>query len=102
MSAPFGCASFLFVFLFLLIVAAVAVRSYGCLFVNKDYLRQKIAVYAGADIDPSVDAVVLEMLRKKLNIYLPQRASLNAALKAGIRDHEIIQLLLDYRELPAS
>lgn len=72
------------------------------LFVNKEILRQKIAVYAGADIDPSVDAVVLEMLRKKLNIYLPQRASLNQALRAGISDHEIIQLLLDYRALPPS
>jgi hypothetical protein len=64
---------------------------------TKNLLRQRINIFFGEDIDPDVDQEVVEMLRKKFNIRLPQRTRLNAALAASASRHEIIALLLSYR-----
>jgi DNA polymerase I-like protein with 3'-5' exonuclease and polymerase domains len=64
---------------------------------NKDFILQRICVYAGKEFDPSVDRQVEEILRSKFNIHLPQRRSINESLASTISDHEIIDLLLQYR-----
>jgi len=66
---------------------------------SKDFIRQRIAIYAGADIDPDDDDQVKVMLQQKFNIFLPQRASFTDALSDAISDHEIISLLVKYRTL---
>lgn len=65
---------------------------------NKDFLRQRINVYAKMEVDPSVDEEVVSMLKRKFNVYLPQRRSLDESLTAK-SDHEIIELILEYRKL---
>lgn len=64
---------------------------------NKDFIRQRICVFAGTDIDPAEDEQVKDILKNKLNIMLPQRQTLDAALAATISTHEIIELLIQYR-----
>jgi DNA polymerase I-like protein with 3'-5' exonuclease and polymerase domains len=64
---------------------------------NKDFILQRICVYAGKEFDPSVDRQVEAILRSKFNIHLPQRRSINESLASTISDHEIIDLLLQYR-----
>lgn len=64
---------------------------------NKEFISQRINVYAGKNIDPNIDKDVEEMLRNKFNIYLPQRPSMNESLNAVNNDHEILQLLIQYR-----
>jgi len=66
---------------------------------NKEFLSQRINVFAGKNIDPNVDKDVEEMLRSKFNIYLPQRPSMNESLNAVNNDHEILQLLIQYRTM---
>ncbi|MBU2984555.1 hypothetical protein KO528_04300 [Saccharophagus degradans] len=66
---------------------------------NKDFLRQRINVYAKMEVDPSVDEEVVSMLKRKFNVYLPQRRSLDESLSAAKSDHEIIELILEYRKL---
>ena len=65
--------------------------------IDKAFLRQKIAVFFGEDIDPDMDQEVITLLRTKLNIRLPQRTQLNAALQASASTHAVIELLLEYR-----
>jgi hypothetical protein len=65
--------------------------------IDKAFLRQKIAVFFGEDIDPDQDELVITMLRSKFNIRLPQRTQLNAALQASASTHAVIELLLEYR-----
>jgi hypothetical protein len=65
--------------------------------IDKTFLRQKIALFFGEDIDPDKDEQVVAMLRSKFNIRLPQRTQLNAALQASASTHAVIELLLDYR-----
>lgn len=65
---------------------------------NKDFILQRIWVYAGKEFDPLADKAVVEVLKSKFNIYLPQRASLNESLSSVKSDHEIIGLLLQYRK----
>jgi DNA polymerase I-like protein with 3'-5' exonuclease and polymerase domains len=67
--------------------------------VNKDFILQRIQVYAGKEFDPSVDDQVSEVLRAKFNIHLPQRVSMNESLTSAISDHEIVDLILQYRLL---
>jgi DNA polymerase I-like protein with 3'-5' exonuclease and polymerase domains len=67
--------------------------------VNKDFICQRIRIYAGKEFDPSADDQVTEVLRSKFNIHLPQRVSLNESLESAISDHEIIDLILEYRTL---
>lgn len=66
---------------------------------NKDFLLQRIGVYAGREIDPSDDKQVAAVLLSKFNIHLPQRASVNESLKAANSDHEILSLILQYRTM---
>lgn len=66
---------------------------------NKDFIRQRICIYAGKDLDPIIDDQVEKVLRSKFNIQLPQRASLNESLASAISDHEIIGLILKYRKM---
>lgn len=66
---------------------------------NKDFVLQRICAYAGAEIDPESDQQVEAMLRSKFNVKLPQRRSLDDSLRSTISDHEIVSLILTYREL---
>lgn len=66
---------------------------------TKEFLAQRINIYAGKDIDPNCDKDVKELLRKKFNIHLPQRPSMNESLRAAIGDHEILSLITQYRTL---
>jgi DNA polymerase I-like protein with 3'-5' exonuclease and polymerase domains len=67
--------------------------------VSKEFMLQRISVYAGKDIDPLSDKQVEEVLRSKFNINLPQRRSMNESLAATISDHEIIDLIIKYRTM---
>lgn len=66
---------------------------------SKEFLSQRINIYAGKDIDPNSDKDVVEMLRNKFNIHLPQRQSMNESLSAVNSDHEVLQLLIQYRTM---
>lgn len=66
---------------------------------NKEFLHQRICIFAGREIDPNSDRQVEEMLRNKFNIHLPQRTSMNESLAAVNSDHEIISLIQQYRAL---
>ena len=65
--------------------------------INKEFIRKRICIYAGKDIDPMSDEQVDNILKTKFNISLPQRQTLNESLKATNNDHEIIGLILQYR-----
>lgn len=64
---------------------------------SSDLTLQRIQNYLGAAIDPNADADIVEALRQKFSIYLPQRQSLDDALAATISDHEVVELILQYR-----
>lgn len=64
---------------------------------SKEFLLQRICIYAGGEIDPDCDKQVEEMLRRKFNIFLPQRSSMNDSLVAANSDHEILDIILQYR-----
>ena len=66
---------------------------------SKAFIAQRISIYAGSAIDPDSDIQVKEMLRNKFNIHLPQRSSMIESLTDAITDHEILQLLIQYRTL---
>ena len=66
---------------------------------NKDFIYQRIRIYAGKEFDPTVDKQVEEVLRSKFNIHLPQRTSINESLASATSDHEIIGLILQYRTM---
>jgi len=66
---------------------------------NKDFIYQRIRIYAGKEFDPTVDEQVEEVLRSKFNIHLPQRTSINESLASATSDHEIIGLILQYRTM---
>ena len=66
--------------------------------VNKDFILQRICIYAGKEIDPDNDKEVADVLREKFNVRLPQRSSFNESLKMTTSDHEIIDLILKYRK----
>lgn len=64
---------------------------------NKDFIKQRISIFAGADIDPSSDSEVIQLLQRKFDIFLPQRSSLDEALLSTKSSHEIIDLIVKYR-----
>lgn len=66
---------------------------------SKDFILQRICIYAGKEFDPMADKQVAEVLRSKFNIHLPQRASVNQSLESVTSDHEIIRLILQYRTM---
>lgn len=65
---------------------------------NKDYLLQRIHIFAGYEIDPLDDRKVTELLMNKFEILLPQRRTLDESLAASGSDHEIVSLILKYRK----
>lgn len=65
---------------------------------KRSFILQRISIYTNKDFDPCSDEDVMVTLRNDLNIHLPQRSSLNDSLAAAASDHEIIQLILKYRQ----
>lgn len=68
---------------------------------SQEFIRQRICIFAGTDVDPSSAQQVTDILRNKFNISLPQRRSMDESLAAVASDHEIIDLILQYRSLDA-
>ena len=66
---------------------------------NKDFILQRIRIFAGREIDPNIDEQVDEVLKDRFEIMLPQRRSMNESLAASTSDHEILALILKYREM---
>ena len=66
---------------------------------SKDFILQRIHIFAGKEIDPNIDTQVHEMLKEKFDIMLPQRRSMNESLDATTSDHEIVGLILKYRAM---
>lgn len=64
---------------------------------DREFIAQRINIYAGRKIDPASDEDVQEVLRSKFNIHLPQRKTMNESLAATNGDHEIIHLIRQYR-----
>jgi len=64
---------------------------------NKDFILQRICIFSGKELDPNSEEQVIDLLKDKFNIYLPQRRTLDEALTSSGSDHEIIQLILQYR-----
>lgn len=64
---------------------------------SKEFVLQRICIFAGKDIDPDSDKQVEEILRNKFNIHLPQRSSMNESLAAVNSDHEVLTLIKQYR-----
>jgi hypothetical protein len=71
----------------------------NALMADKNFLLQRICIYAGKEFDPNVDQQVIDVLRSKFNIHLPQRASLDQSLASARSDHEILRLILEYRSM---
>ena len=65
---------------------------------NKDYLLQRIQIFAGFEIDPLNDNQVSELLRSKFDIMLPQRRTFDESLAASGSNHDIVSLIIDYRK----
>lgn len=66
---------------------------------NKAFILQRICIFAGREFDPDSDEQVIEVLRDKFNLSLPQRRSIDDSLLAVASDHEVIKLILEYRSL---
>ena len=66
---------------------------------TKEFMYQRMCIYAGKEFDPTVDQQVEEVLRTNFNIRLPQRRSMNESLASATSDHEIIRLILQYRTM---
>ena len=64
---------------------------------SKSFLLQRIQVFAKQEFDPNSDEQVEDILRRKFSVYLPQRQSFDARLANTICDHEIINLIKEYR-----
>lgn len=64
---------------------------------NKDFILQRISIFAGKEIDPHSEEQVVNILRDKFNIHLPQKRTLNESLASSGSDHEILTLILQYR-----
>lgn len=67
--------------------------------IDKSFVLQRISAYVGREINPDNDAEVTDVLKKKFNILLPQRRSLDDSLTSSASDHEIIDLLKQYRSV---
>ncbi|GAA0832959.1 MULTISPECIES: hypothetical protein [Marinomonas] len=68
---------------------------------DKHFIFQRIQNFAGEGFDPTADDQVATMLRSKFNIYLPQRTSIDKSLESTSSDHEIINLIIQYRTMSA-
>lgn len=67
--------------------------------VNKEFLLQRICIFAGRELDPNSDEQVTTLLRNTFNVHLPQRPTMQDSLTSAIVDLEIIDLILEYRGL---
>lgn len=65
---------------------------------NKDYLLQRIQIFAGFEINPLDDKQVSDLLMNKFEIMLPQRRTLDESLAASSSEHDIVSLILQYRQ----
>jgi len=65
---------------------------------DKNFILQRINIYAGKEINPSSDIQVKEALFA-MGIKLPQKNNLDDALIAANNEHEIIKLIISYRSL---
>jgi DNA polymerase I-like protein with 3'-5' exonuclease and polymerase domains len=66
---------------------------------TKDFIHQRICIYAGKEFDPTIDKEVSDVLFSKFNIQLPQRKTMDESLQSTTSDHEILQLILQYRAM---
>lgn len=66
---------------------------------NKAVIYQKIGAYTHENFNPNIDEDVITMLRNTFNIHLPQRSALNESLASTASNHEIIELILQYRTM---
>ena len=66
---------------------------------SKEFIFQRIRIYTNKDFDPTIDEDVVQILRNKFNIYLPQRSTLNDSLSSTASAHEIVELILKYRTM---
>ena len=64
---------------------------------NKDFILQRICIFSGKEIDPNSEDQVINLLKDKFNIHLPQRRTLNESLTSSGSEHEIVNLILQYR-----
>lgn len=66
---------------------------------DKSFLLQRITIFCQEEFDPCVDAQVEDILRRKFSIRLPQRQSFDDSLESSISDHDVINLIQQYRAL---
>jgi DNA polymerase I-like protein with 3'-5' exonuclease and polymerase domains len=66
--------------------------------VNKEYIQQRINIFAGKPINPASNLQVKDALLG-LKIKLPQKTNLDDALNASNEEHEIVKLIIQYRKL---
>ncbi len=67
---------------------------------SKEFIRKRIATFFGEeDVDPCMDKEVTALLKSHLSIYLPQRSSFDDSLSSTTSDHEVLQLIIQYRSL---
>ena len=64
---------------------------------DKNYLKQRIAIFAKQPIDPNSDLQVKSALLG-LDIKLPQKRDFNDALNACNDEHEFVRLIKQYRQ----
>jgi len=64
---------------------------------NKDFILKRICIFSGKEIDPNSDEQVITVLREEFNILLPQRRTLEESLELSGKEHEVIDLILQYR-----
>jgi len=67
--------------------------------VRKEFILQRICIYAGQNVDPNSDEQVKKVLRSEFNIHLPQRRTMNESLSSSASDHEILSLIIKYRTM---
>jgi len=65
---------------------------------DKSYIKQRINIFANAPIDPNSDLQVKSALLG-LNIKLPQKNNLDDSLNASNEVHEIVRLIIQYRNM---
>jgi len=64
---------------------------------NKEFILQRICIFSGQEVDPNSEEQVVELLREKFNIRLPQRPTLNESLSSSGSAHEVVNLIFRYR-----
>jgi len=65
---------------------------------NRDFIKQRINIFAHTPIDPNSDLQVKSALLG-LDIKLPQKNNLDDSLNASNDVHEIVRLIIQYRNM---